>query len=162
MASPFNYGAGHVHPNGAADPGLVYDIEVNEYLSFLCALGYNKAQISQFSNGPFNCSAPISPTNLNYPSITVPKLSRSITITRRLKNVGSPGTYKAEIRKPAGISVWVKPKKLSFTRLGEELSFKVLMKVKERKVAKKNYVYGDLIWSDGKHHVRSPIVVKVV
>uniref|UniRef100_A0A0A0K313 Subtilisin-like protease SBT5.3 n=2 Tax=Cucumis sativus TaxID=3659 RepID=A0A0A0K313_CUCSA len=162
VASPFNYGAGHVHPNGAADPGLVYDIEVNEYLSFLCALGYNKAQISQFSNGPFNCSDPISPTNLNYPSITVPKLSRSITITRRLKNVGSPGTYKAEIRKPAGISVWVKPKKLSFTRLGEELSFKVLMKVKERKVAKKNYVYGDLIWSDGKHHVRSPIVVKVV
>ncbi|KAL4037024.1 hypothetical protein IC575_000607 [Cucumis melo] len=162
VATPFNYGAGHVHPNGATDPGLVYDIDVNEYLSFLCALGYDKAQISQFSDGPFNCSEPISLTNLNYPSITVPKLSRSITITRRLKNVGSPGTYEAKIRKPAGISVWVKPKKLNFTKLGEELSFKVFMKVKGHKVAKKNYVYGDLIWSDGKHHVRSPIVVKVV
>ncbi|XP_022952697.1 subtilisin-like protease SBT5.3 [Cucurbita moschata] len=163
VATPFNYGAGHIHPNRATDPGLVYDITVNEYLSFLCALGYNKAQLSQFSNGPFNCSEPISLTNLNYPSITVPNLSRSITITRRLKNVGSPGTYKAKIRKPAGISVSVKPKKLSFTRLGEELSFKVLMKVKEGNVGrKKNYVYGDLIWSDGKHHVRSPIVVMAV
>lgn len=140
---------------------MVYDIEVKEYLLFLCALGYDEAQISQFSDGPFNCSKPISLTNLNYPSITVPKLSRSITITRRVKNVGSPGTYKARIRKPSGISVWVKPKKLKFTKVGEEQSFKVLLKVKKQNVAR-NYVFGDLIWSDGKHHVRSPIVVKAV
>lgn len=36
-ATPFAYDAGHVHPNLAADPGLVYELTVNDYLNFLCA-----------------------------------------------------------------------------------------------------------------------------
>ncbi|KAM7262540.1 hypothetical protein ACFE04_000223 [Oxalis oulophora] len=160
-ATPFSYGAGHINPNAAADPGLVYDIENNEYNDFLCALGYNETQILLFTGMPYKCSHKASVLNLNYPSITVPNLRSSITVTRRVKNVGPPGTYKAYIREPTGISVSVKPQKLKFKKVGEEKTFKVTMKV-ESKASKKVYVFGDLTWSDSKHNVRSPIVVKAV
>ncbi|XP_059449904.1 subtilisin-like protease SBT5.3 [Corylus avellana] len=158
-ATPFSYGAGHVHPNGAMDPGLVYDLTVNDYLNFICALGYNETQVSMFSDSPYSCPNPISLINFNYPSITVPMLADSITVTRTLKNVGSPGTYTARVHEPSGISVLVKPKSLKFNKVGEEKSFNVTLKVKEANAAE-DYVFGKLIWSDEKHHVGSPIVVK--
>ncbi len=33
----FRQGAGHVRPNSAADPGLVYDSNVNDWYAFICA-----------------------------------------------------------------------------------------------------------------------------
>lgn len=158
-ASPFSYGAGHIRPNKAMDPGLVYDLTVNDYLNFLCALGYNETQISTFSDAPYECpSKPISLANFNYPSITVPKFNGSITLSRTVKNVGSPSTYKLRIRKPTGVSVSVEPKKLEFKKVGEEKAFTVTLKGKGK--AAKDYAFGELIWSDNKHHVRTPIVVK--
>lgn len=160
-ASPFSYGAGHIRPNKAMDPGLVYDLTVNDYLNFLCALGYNETQISTFSDAPYECpSKPISLANFNYPSITVPKFNGSITLSRTVKNVGSPSTYKLRIRKPTGVSVSVEPKKLEFKKVGEEKAFTVTLKGKGKSKAAKDYAFGELIWSDNKHHVRSPIVVK--
>lgn len=162
-ATPFSYGAGHVRPNRAMDPGLVYDLTVSDYLNFLCYLGYNQSQISLFSQAPYKCPAKLKNTllNLNYPSITVPYLSSSITVTRTLKNVGSPGIYKAVVRQPSGVSVSVVPDSLKFDKIGEEKSFSVTLKVKGRK-AHKEYAFGELVWSDGKHYVRSPIVVKTL
>lgn len=157
--SPFAYGAGHVRPNRAMDPGLVYDLTIYDYLSFLCAQGYNETQIKTFTQGPFKCPDPINFINMNLPSITVPNLNSSVTITRTLKNVGSPGTYKARIRNPIGISAVVEPNSLEFKNINEEKSFKLTLKVKGSN-APKDYVFGQLIWSDNKHYVRSPIVVK--
>ncbi|XP_075477728.1 subtilisin-like protease SBT5.3 isoform X1 [Primulina tabacum] len=159
-ATPFSYGGGHVNPNRAMDPGLVYDLGLSDYLNFMCALGYNKTQLRLFSDKPYTCSNSTNITNLNYPSITVPKLNGSVTVTRRVKNVGSPATYKARIRSPPGISVQVKPDILTFETLGEEKNFQVVLKAKEASVSG-NYVFGQLIWSDGKHYVRSPIVVRI-
>lgn len=161
QATPFSFGAGHVQPNNAMDPGLVYDITTDDYLNFLCALGYNETQVSMFIDGPYKCNKKISLVNLNYPSITVPQLSGSITITRTLKNVGSPATYVAQVQDPNGISTSVKPSILKFKKVGEQKSFEVSFKVKQAKVANK-YVFGKLTWSDGKHYVRSPIVVRAV
>ncbi|CAN4104400.1 unnamed protein product [Withania somnifera] len=156
---PFAYGAGHVRPNRAMDPGLVYDLSIDDYLGFLCAQGYNETQIKTFTQGPFKCPEPVSFINMNLPSITVPNLNGSLTVTRTLKNVGSPATYKAHIRSPIGISTIVEPNSLEFKNTGEEKSFNVMFKVK-RSNAPKDYVFGQLIWSDSKHYVRSPIVVK--
>ncbi|KAK9222751.1 hypothetical protein WN944_011188 [Citrus x changshan-huyou] len=163
-ATPFSYGAGHVQPNLAMDPGLVYDLTVNDYLNFLCALGYNKNVILLFStNITYTCPEnAISLVNFNYPSITVPKFSGSIKVTRRVKNVGSPGTYQARVKTPQGVSVTIAPKSLKFINVGEEKIFKVIIKAKNAS-ATKDYVFGELIWSDEKQHrVRSPIVVKAV
>ena len=33
----FRQGAGHVQPNSAANPGLVYDSDFNDWLAFFCA-----------------------------------------------------------------------------------------------------------------------------
>lgn len=162
QATPFSYGAGHVQPNSAMDPGLVYDIRTKDYLSFLCALGYNQTQISSISGSSVNCSKPTSLLDLNYPSITVPNLSGSVTVTRTLKNVGTPGTYRARVLHPSGIMVTVKPVYLKFSKIGEQKPFKIVL-TENGSATDTDYSFGELIWSDdsGVHHIRSPITVKV-
>ncbi|XP_039172486.1 subtilisin-like protease SBT5.3 [Eucalyptus grandis] len=160
-ATPFSYGAGHIQPNRAMDPGLVYDLGIKDYLNFLCSLGYNAMQISMFSDGAYNCSKHIGLLDFNYPSITVPKLSGSIMVTRTVKNVGLPGTYRASILEPNGVSVLVKPAYLKFKKINEKKSFKVVLKAKGASVTG-DYSFGELIWSDTEHYVRSPIVVKAI
>ncbi|KAH9745454.1 subtilisin-like protease SBT5.3 [Citrus sinensis] len=124
-----------------------YYLTVNDYLNFLCALGYNKNVISLFSTDcTYTCPKDaIILVNFNYPSIIVPKLSCSITVTRRVKNVGSPGTYQARVKTPQGVSVTIAPKSLKFINVGEEKSFKVNIKAKNASVTK-DYVFGELIW----------------
>lgn len=162
-AGPFDYGAGHVRPNRAMDPGLVYDLSPRDYLNFLCKLGYNSTQLVLFlgtSGGSFNCgtSKLHDMLDMNYPAITVPSLSRSTTITRRLKNVGSAGTYKAKVVAPPGVSISVEPAVLRFGKVGEEKSFKVTLAPTEvgRTLGHRS---GRIVWSDGVRHVRSPVVV---
>ncbi|XP_030972147.1 subtilisin-like protease SBT5.4 [Quercus lobata] len=158
-ATPFNYGAGHIRPNRAMDPGLVYDLTVNDYLDFLCASGYNQTLLELFTEAPYKCPKSASLLDFNYPSITVTNLSRSVNVTRKLKNVGSPGTYVARVREPIGISVHVEPKILKFESIGEEKSFKLTVTKKTAGMGTEDYVFGVIIWSDGNHYVRSPIVV---
>ncbi|MQL86381.1 hypothetical protein Taro_018910 [Colocasia esculenta] len=158
-ANPFAYGAGHVQPNHAMDPGLVYDLTGQDYLNFLCAIGYNATQMSTFSDKMFTCpSEPMKIEDLNYPSISIFNLSRPITVNRTLKNVGLPGTYRVRVKPPTGVSVSVKPTSLTFERVGEEKTFQVSLAPKQASVLQSS-VFGQLIWSDGKHNVRSPLVV---
>ncbi|XP_010542042.1 PREDICTED: subtilisin-like protease SBT5.3 [Tarenaya hassleriana] len=160
-ATPFSYGAGHVRPNLAMDPGLVYDLTIKDYLNFLCSLGYNSTQMSVFSGKSFACPNPKpSALDLNYPSITVPNLSSVVTVKRTLKNVGKPGTYAVHVTNPKGVSVSVKPKGLKFTKDGEEKSFRVTLVKKGNGDVAKGYGFGELVWSDKEHYVRSPIVVR--
>ncbi|GMH15747.1 hypothetical protein Nepgr_017588 [Nepenthes gracilis] len=161
-ATSFDYGSGHLQPNRAMDPGLVYDLTINDYLDFLCALGYNRTMIEPFHDNPYTCPKSTSLLNFNYPSITVPKLSGTITLTRTVKNVGTPGTYIARIREPWGVSIRVEPKNLKFKKVGEEKRFTVTLKSNAAQVHEDyGYVFGGLTWSDGHHYVRSPIVVYV-
>ncbi|KAL5099332.1 hypothetical protein RYX36_003659, partial [Vicia faba] len=154
-AIPFSYGSGHIRPNRAMDPGLVYELNINDYLNFLCFFGYNQTQIKMFSDTHYRCED-INITDFNYPTITIPKLYGSVTLSRKVKNVGSAGTYTAKLRAPAGVSISVKPKKLKFEKIGEEKSFKLTVEVTRSGVAT---AFGGLTWTDGKHYVRSPIVI---
>ncbi|XP_050941570.1 subtilisin-like protease SBT5.4 [Cucumis melo] len=164
-ANEWAYGAGHVRPNKAADPGLVYDLSTEDYLNYLCALGYKIKQIKQFSNDTsFVCSKSFKITDLNYPSISIPNLESDVAlkIKRRLKNVGSPGTYVVQVNAPLGVSVSVEPTSLKFTGIDEEKSFRVVLKSNVPNGFHPEYVFGKLEWSDGNNHrVRSPIVVKL-
>ena len=45
-ASPLEFGVGHIDPNKAMDPGLIYDMGLQDYIEFVCGLGYTKKQMS--------------------------------------------------------------------------------------------------------------------
>jgi len=128
-ATPFAYGSGHIRPNRAMDPGLVYELTMNDYLNFLCISGYNQTQIKTFSGAHYRCPDIIDILDFNYPTMTIPKLYGSASFTRRVKNVGSPGTYTASLRVPAGLSISVEPNVLKFDKIGEEKSYKLTLKV---------------------------------
>ncbi|KAI3888688.1 hypothetical protein MKX03_012877 [Papaver bracteatum] len=170
-ATPFNYGSGQVRPNAAMNPGLVYDLTTNDYLDFLCGLGHDESKLEDFSTAGmhYKCPKLYNLTDFNYPSITVPHLHGSITVTRTLKNVGSPGTYKARIRAPPRIRVSVEPKTLTFGKIGEEKTFQMNLKATPKKTrnpkavySSNEYSFGRLTWSDGVHFVRTPVVVRAV
>ncbi|KAJ3707949.1 hypothetical protein LUZ61_011654 [Rhynchospora tenuis] len=154
-ATPFSYGSGHVNPNAAADPGLVYDLTATDYLNFLCSLGYNSSQLASFQTG-YNCpSKPQDSKDLNYPSFTISQLIQSVTVSRTVKNVGPAGTYTATVEEPSGIRVKVEPNSLKFG-VGEEKKFMVTFHVD---TPSSDYVFGSITWSDGTRHVRSPVAV---
>ncbi|MED6192422.1 hypothetical protein PIB30_009782 [Stylosanthes scabra] len=161
LAGPFDYGSGHVQPNLAIEPGLVYDLHVNDYLNFLCASGYDQQAISALNfNSTFVCKGSHSLNDLNYPSITLPNLSlnNAVTVTRTLTNVGPPGTYNVTARLNC-CKITVVPNSLSFRKLYEKKTFRVTIQASSV-IQRYKYQFGELVWTDGKHRVRSPIVVQ--
>ncbi|KAJ1278389.1 hypothetical protein BS78_04G075700 [Paspalum vaginatum] len=163
-SSPFGYGAGHISPARAMNPGLVYDLGDADYLDFLCALKYNSTVMAMFNGAPYTCpgEAPRAVTDLNYPSITVVNVTTAgATARRRVKNVGHPSTYRAFVVEPAGVAVSVNPSVLEFGAKGEEKGFEVQFQVKDAALAK-NYSFGALVWTNGRQFVRSPLVVKAL
>ncbi|GKV37411.1 hypothetical protein SLEP1_g45444 [Rubroshorea leprosula] len=159
MATPLAYGAGDVRPNQAMDPGLVYDLTIDDYLNYLCGQGYNTSLLKKFTTKPHACPKSYSVKDFNYPSVSIPELSGQVSVTRRVKNVGHPGTYSARIKPLAGVSVSVRPKTLTFKKIGEEKEFVITFN-STNKGESGDFVFGQLVWSDGKHNVSSPIVIK--
>ncbi|XP_062085057.1 subtilisin-like protease SBT4.6 [Humulus lupulus] len=160
----FAYGSGHVNPIQALNPGLVYDSSVGDYIKFLCSIGYDEEKVRLISGDNSSClqdSGKASPKDLNYPSMIseVPTGKPfSIKFHRRVKNVGQANsTYKAKIVSRSLISIKVVPEALSFKSLNEEKSFNVI--VNGGSLSNNSMVSASLVWSDGSHNVRSPIVL---
>lgn len=156
-ADPFDMGAGHLNPNPAVDPGLVYDAGLYEYLGFLC--GNNPANIGQTTcNFLISIGVPTDPSDLNYPSIGIAELAGYQTVTRTVTNVGSAGTYNVSVDVPPEIEVAVSPTELT---LGEGKSATYDVTFTTLSCAKMNdWIFGSLTWTDGSHNVRSPIAVR--
>jgi hypothetical protein len=161
-ADPFDMGAGHLNPNPAVDPGLVYDAGFFDYLAFLC--GNNPANISQ-GTCDFLAGAGFSfdPSNLNYPSIGIADLAGAQTIVRTVTRV-TPGpgthTYNVSVEAPAGIDVLVSPSSLTLD-YGESASYEVTFTTNPAATLDA-WAFGSLTWSHGPHAVRSAIAVKPV
>ncbi|KAL3519416.1 hypothetical protein ACH5RR_017565 [Cinchona calisaya] len=109
-AAPFGFGAGHVNPSQAIDPGLVFSTGYEDYISFLCTLpNIDPATIRTATGGPCISSFG-SPSDLNLPSVTITALSGSRTVHRRVINVASkPETYVCAVLPPNGVMVDVHP-----------------------------------------------------
>lgn len=163
-ATPFAFGSGHVDPEAAADPGLVYNISPKDYLNYLCSLNYTSFQLSLFSKGRFTCpnDGILQPGDLNYPSFGVIFLSNNsrnstITFKRSVTNVGIPkSSYVVNIIEPNGVSVTVDPKVLDFQTIGETMSYKVSFVAMEERNGSS---FGSIVWISKNHVVRSPIAV---
>jgi fibronectin type III domain protein/subtilase family protein len=152
----FRQGAGHIRPTEAADPGLVYDSEFNDWLALLCGAtdGVNPALCSQLAGAGYSFDA----SDLNVASIAIGDLVASETVTRRVTNVGdSRTTYVAQVTGMTGVTVKVTPSVLTLRR-GETKAFKVTFTTSGATLG--TYTGGQLRWTDGTHTVRSPLVVK--
>lgn len=159
---PFDIGGGHVNPNKAVDPGLIYNISANDYVQFLCSMGYSSASITSLIKTTINCAGESHfGLNLNLPSITIPNLKRTVTVTRTVTNVGYfTSVYKVAVQAPYGMKMTVKPQTLSFNSTTQILSFKVTFFSTQKLHG--DYKFGSLTWTDGKHLVRIPIAVRVI
>ncbi|MQM22390.1 hypothetical protein Taro_055442 [Colocasia esculenta] len=169
-ATPFDVGSGHVDPVQALDPGLVYDITPDDYIGFLCAIGYTPLQIGAVSKRNASCDSgkKYSVSDLNYPSFSVPfetattgaggagSTTTIVKHVRTLTNVGTPGSYRATVTAAAEyVKVTVEPAELSFKQVGETLSYTVSFTAVSQPSGTSSF--GSLVWSDGKHVVASPI-----
>ncbi|OAP19601.1 hypothetical protein AXX17_AT1G33700 [Arabidopsis thaliana] len=127
LADPFDYGGGVVNSEKAAKPGLVYDMGVNDYVLYLCSVGYTDSSITRLVRKKTVCANPKpSVLDLKLPSITIPNLAKEVIITRTVTNVGPVGSvYKAVIEAPMGVNVTVTPSTLVFNAKTRKLSFKV-------------------------------------
>ncbi|KAK2982019.1 hypothetical protein RJ640_013229 [Escallonia rubra] len=165
-SDPFDIGAGHIDPLKAMDPGLVYDLKTHDYILYLCNIGFTQDQIQRMvilSPGTSTAcpKGHKTNTNINYPSITVSSLQSAMTIKRTVRNVGHRKTaiYFARIVNPDGVEVVVWPRVLFFSCFKEEAFYFVTLK--PVKTSQGRYDFGEIVWSDGSHHVRSPLVVCV-
>ncbi|PHT56754.1 Subtilisin-like protease SBT1.6 [Capsicum baccatum] len=165
-STPFDHGAGHVDPISAANPGLIYDINADDYLNFICALKYTPSQINTLARRNFTCdsSKKYSVADLNYPSFAVsfPAAgsdgSNTIKYSRTLTNVGPAGTYKVTVSSPSSsVKIIVEPETLSFTRMNEKKSYTVSFTAPS--MSSTTNVFGRIEWSDGKHVVSSPVAI---
>ncbi|KAL6652243.1 hypothetical protein ACP70R_011168 [Stipagrostis hirtigluma subsp. patula] len=160
----FAIGAGHVNPEKAVNPGLVYDTDPSDYVGFLCGM-YTSQQVSVVARRQVNCSAitAIPGHQLNYPSISVtfPAASNSTTpviVKRTVKNVGEvPSSYYAAVDMPEG-AVDVSPTRLEFSEDNQEQSFLVLVRPTQSDAG---VVQGALRWVSETRTVRSPISIGI-
>ena len=165
-ASPLAMGAGHVNPNKALDPGLIYDATVEDYMNLLCALNFTKEQIKTITkSSSVNCSNPS--LDLNYPSFiayfndrNAERNSKTIKEFRRTVTniVEGSFTYKATVTPIKELKVTVEPDELVFRGKNEKKDFK--LSIEGLRQLDKAVSFGYLTWEDsgGKHVVRSPIV----
>ncbi|BFG32125.1 hypothetical protein CerSpe_183980 [Prunus speciosa] len=160
-ADPFDIGGGHVDPNKAIDPGLIFDASTDDYIQFLCSLGYSSASITRLTKTNINCITKTHGVNLNLPSITIPNLKRTATVTRTVTNVGHINSkYKALVHAPPGIKMTVEPQTLSFNITTQILPFKITFFTTQKLHG--DYKFGSLTWTDGEHLVRSPVAIRVI
>ncbi|KAL2329068.1 hypothetical protein Fmac_022495 [Flemingia macrophylla] len=168
VSTPYDFGAGHLNLGRAMDPGLVYDITANDYVNFLCGIGYGPKVIQVITHAPARCPAKRpAPENLNYPSLvaTFPVSSKGVVskmFMRSVTNVGPANSvYRVSVEAPRGLTVTVKPAKLVFSEAVKKRSYVVTVAADTRnlKMGQSGAVFGSLTWTDGKHVVRSPVVV---
>ncbi|XVF73310.1 hypothetical protein PTKIN_Ptkin12aG0191200 [Pterospermum kingtungense] len=166
IATPFAFGSGHVDPEKASDPGLIYDITPEDYQDYLCSLNYSASEIALFSGDGFTCpqQSTMQPGDLNYPSFAVNfkrnSKSNIVTLTRTVTHVGVPNvTYVVQGNEPNGVAVMVEPKVLTFEKPGQKLSYKITF-TEKKGTTPQDSSFGFIDWAYlNTYHVRSSIAV---
>ncbi|UCG73071.1 MAG: S8 family serine peptidase [Chromatiales bacterium] len=158
-AGPFDFGAGHVDPNKAADPGLIYEADKEDYDAFNCGSGIPRLT-------PAECDALVAtgfstdPSDLNLPSIAVADLAGQRVVTRRVTNVGEEmAQFEATVVSPDGLDITVSPSVLNLAP-GETSVYQLDLRTNGATL--NEWRFGAISWGDGQRQVRSPIAVRPV
>ncbi|KAM7491301.1 hypothetical protein LguiA_034222 [Lonicera macranthoides] len=158
-ANYYELGAGHVIPSSANDPGLVYDIQPDDYIRYLCGLGYTNQQVTIIARRPISCSPgfAIPEAQLNYPSFTIRLTSFPQSYKRTVTNVGDAiSSYTVTVTIQPQVNVVVTPNRLDFTRVNQQLTYTVTF---SRAVTTPAIFQGYLTWASSRHAVRSQMSV---
>jgi hypothetical protein len=156
-ATPLDFGAGHVTPAPAFDPGLVYDSDPVDWISYGCAIG----QFQLVDSEVCGLVPSIDPSDFNSPSIAIGALAGSQTVSRTVTSVASGlSTYTPTIQAPPGTTVQPSTQSLQVVG-GQSKSYSLII---TRTDAPLNaWTFGSITWTDSRgHSVRSPIAVKPV
>jgi subtilisin family serine protease len=156
-ANPFDFGAGHIVPNAAVDPGLVYELSDDEYDAFACGIespAVTDTRCEELEAAGMSFEA----RELNLPSIAMSKLANSQTVTRRVTNVSEEaGSYTVEVSPPPGMRVDVVPSTISLGP-GESASFEVTISYESGPLDL--WRFGSMTWHSDSRDVFSPIAVR--
>jgi hypothetical protein len=156
-ANPFDFGAGHIVPNNAVEPGLVYDVSADEFDAFACGIAspaVSPQRCSELSQAGFSFAG----EDLNQPSIAVAHLAGQQTVRRHVTNVSDESTtYTAEIVAPSGVAVTVVPASISLAP-GATTSFDVTFVFESGPLDL--WRFGSLTWTSSDHDVYSTLAIR--
>ncbi|KAL3743159.1 hypothetical protein ACJRO7_018457 [Eucalyptus globulus] len=161
-ADIFATGAGHVNPPKADDPGLIYDIKPDDYIPYLCGLGYKDSEIETITQEKAKCSQikSIPEAQLNYPSFSIILGSSAQNYSRTVTNVGpTDSSYAYKVDAPEGVDVTVYPSEIKFSVAVQIATYTVGFRRSSGGSVTKPFAQGSLIWVSSDHSVRSPIAV---
>lgn len=159
LATPFDFGAGHIVPNDATDPGLVYSVTSDEFDAFACgtaspALSAGRCDELAAAGMSFAGS------DLNQPSISIERLANERTVSRRVTNVSDQAeTYTANIVPPAGVGVAVVPATITLLP-GESVTFDVTFSFVSGPLDQ--WRFGSLTWENSNHSVYSTLAIRPI
>ncbi|CAM8911971.1 unnamed protein product [Rhodiola kirilowii] len=185
-SAPFGFGAGHINPSRALDPGLVispgnnykhkrliftYDpkfkplantnstieTEYEDYVTFLCSLpNINPSTIEAATGG--TCNLPPSlQSDLNLPSVTLTSLRGSHVVRRIVKNVADKReTYLCSALSPNGTMVSISPPVFTVEPGGLQALNMTLIVTQPMR----KYTFGEIVLTGTLNHiVRIPLSV---
>ncbi|XP_006446947.2 subtilisin-like protease SBT1.7 [Citrus clementina] len=162
-ADLFAVGAGHVNPSKANDPGLIYDIQPNDYIPYLCGLNYTDQQVQGIVGGDVQCSKvqSIAEAELNYPSFSIRLGSARQTYNRTVTNVGpANSSYTSQIVAPEGVEITIQPSKISFTGKNQKVTYSVTF-TRTKNIGASS-AQANLSWIFGQYIVKSPIAISFI
>lgn len=160
-AHPFDFGAGHIVPNDAVDPGLVYAVSDDEFDAFAC--GTESPAVSTARCNELDAAGmSFSGADLNQPSIAVARIASERTVGRHVTNVSDQAeTYVANVIAPSGIGVTVIPPSLT-VQPGLSETFDVTFTSESSPLDLDSWRFGSLTWESGSHSVYSALAVRPV
>ncbi|GJR06028.1 peptidase S8/S53 domain-containing protein [Tanacetum coccineum] len=163
-ADVFAIGAGHVKASKANDPGLIFDIQPDDYIPYLCGLGYTPKQVQTIVKKTVSCSKTIPEAQLNYPSFVVAlKRGETKTYSRTVTNVGKGNsTYTiGDVSLPQGFNIEISThsQQLSFTALHRKISYEVTFARDSKDHVKGPWGGGYMTWVSGKYSVKTPFAI---
>ncbi|XP_039127059.1 subtilisin-like protease SBT1.5 [Dioscorea cayenensis subsp. rotundata] len=156
-ANPWGLGSGHIDPEKANNPGLVYDITIDDYIQFLCSSNYSRRNIKSVARGNISrCSKPLKRvSDINYPSISIvfeQQTARKIetVVYRTMTSVRNETMeYQVSVSAPETVEVVVVPEKLRFERKGDKKGFMVRVSGDRIMLSpgSSKTVFGSLTWN---------------
>jgi len=158
QTDPFDIGAGHVVPNSAVDPGLIYDAGKESFDAFTCGTAQPRVTDEECERLSA-AGVPSAATDLNMPTIAVSALVSDKTIRRHVTNVGAASQYRAQIEAPPGIDVEITPSVLSLGT-GEVGTYDITFSNRDAELYE--WQFGAVTWADSQHSVRSAMAIRPV